>query len=54
MMWASGSCIIGSTYHNNVLNEADFTPLANGNRQQSGLQVSGDAAGAPPQVPSGD
>ena len=40
---ASGSCIIDSTYHNNVLNEPDFTPLANGNRQQYGLQVSGGA-----------
>jgi TonB-linked SusC/RagA family outer membrane protein len=40
---AAGSCIIDSTYHNNVLNEADFSPLANGNRQQYGLQVSGGA-----------
>jgi TonB-linked SusC/RagA family outer membrane protein len=40
---ASGSCIIDSTYHNNVLNEPDLTPLANGNRSQYGLQVSGGA-----------
>jgi len=40
---ASGSCIIDSTYHNNVLNEPDLTPLANGNRSQYGLQISGGA-----------
>jgi TonB-linked SusC/RagA family outer membrane protein len=40
---AAGSCIIDSTYHNNVLNEPDFTPLSAGNRQQYGLQVSGGA-----------
>jgi len=40
---ASGSCIIDSTYHNNVLNEPDLTPLATGNRSQYGMQISGGA-----------
>jgi TonB-linked SusC/RagA family outer membrane protein len=40
---ASGSCIIDSTFHHNVLNDPVLTPLANGNRQQYGMQVSGGA-----------
>jgi TonB-linked SusC/RagA family outer membrane protein len=40
---ASGSCVIDSTYHNDVLNEPDLTPLANGIRSQYGAQVSGGA-----------
>ncbi|MDB4874469.1 MAG: hypothetical protein JWM41_915 [Gemmatimonadetes bacterium] len=40
---ASGSCLIDSTYHNNVLNEPGLTPLATGNRSQYGLQISGGA-----------
>ena len=40
---ASGTCVIDSTYHNNVLNEPDLTPLATGNRAQYGGQISGGA-----------
>jgi TonB-linked SusC/RagA family outer membrane protein len=40
---ASGSCIIDSTYHNNVLNEPDLTPLHTGIRSQYGIQASGGA-----------
>jgi TonB-linked SusC/RagA family outer membrane protein len=39
----AGSCIIDSTYHGNVLNQPAYTPLANGNRQQYGMQISGGA-----------
>ena len=40
---ASGSCLIDSTYHNDVLNEPDLTPLSNGIRSQYGAQISGGA-----------
>jgi TonB-linked SusC/RagA family outer membrane protein len=40
---AAGSCAIDSTYHGNVLNDPVTTPLANGNREQYGLQISGGA-----------
>jgi len=40
---ASGSCIIDSTYHGDVLNIDSLTPLATGNRSQYGLQISGGA-----------
>jgi TonB-linked SusC/RagA family outer membrane protein len=40
---ASGSCLIDSSYHNNILNEPDLTPLATGNHEQYGMQISGGA-----------
>jgi TonB-linked SusC/RagA family outer membrane protein len=38
---AVGACQIDSTYHNNVLNDPELTPLVNGSTNRIGAQVSG-------------
>jgi len=38
---ATGACHIDSTYHGNVLNQPDLTPLVNGRVNKFGAQVSG-------------
>jgi TonB-linked SusC/RagA family outer membrane protein len=40
---AAGTCKIDSTFHGNVLNDADLTPLTNGRVRKVGLQASGGA-----------